>query len=71
MKADGMKIDLRDALRVRSAEFWLKLGQPAPALLELEQLSRGAQSHPWASEVRNRAECMARGLPADAPVPSL
>jgi hypothetical protein len=45
----------RDALRVRSAEYWLKLGEPYPALLELQQLPHRAQSHPWADCVRRQA----------------
>jgi hypothetical protein len=40
-----------DALRVKSAEFWLILGQPQAALLELHKLSSRALSHPWAQRV--------------------
>lgn len=42
---------LHCALRVKSAEFWLKLGQPAAALLELQRLPKHAQTHPWATAV--------------------
>ncbi len=45
------RIALKDALRVKSAELWLRLGQPLQALLELEQLPRRARRHPWATEV--------------------
>jgi hypothetical protein len=45
------QITLRDALRVQSAEFWLKLGQPAEALKELKTLSEQARTHPWTSRV--------------------
>lgn len=45
----------RDALRVKSAEFWLKLGEPYPALLELQHLPDRIQTHPWANCVRRQA----------------
>jgi hypothetical protein len=51
MKARPLQLRLGDALRVKSAELWLKLGQPVPALLELQQLPRKAQGHPWANKV--------------------
>ncbi len=31
-------------MRVKSAEYWLKFGQPAEALMELERLSEGAKA---------------------------
>ena len=34
---------LKEELRIKSAEFWLKLGEPVPALLELQQLPKKAQ----------------------------
>jgi hypothetical protein len=38
---------LPNALRVRSAEYWVNLGQPDEALRELEKLSSKAMNHPW------------------------
>lgn len=40
---DATKQVLEDALRFRSAEYWLKLGHPTEALAELEALSAGAR----------------------------
>ena len=51
MKTTLSRIPFRDALRVKSAEMWLKLGQPAEALKELKTVSHRARKDPWASEV--------------------
>lgn len=51
MRISHVSIALRDAIRVKSAEYWLTLGQPVQALLELEQLPRRARKHPWATKV--------------------
>ena len=51
MKKRRTKIELKDALRVKSAEFWLKLGQPLPALLELREVSEKARRTRWANRV--------------------
>ncbi len=53
-----------DALRIQSAEFWLKLGQPVPALMELQRLGPKAQNHPWAREVFQQAQQAVRSLEA-------
>jgi len=45
-------ITLRQALRVKSAEYWLEHGQPDEALRGLEKLPRKAWDHPWAVRVR-------------------
>ncbi len=55
MKVVGSHLPLRDALLIKSAEFWLKLGQPVQALLELEQLPANVQEHPWARMVLQSA----------------
>ncbi len=55
MKTVTDKLRLAEAVRVKSAEFWLKLGQPAQALMELQHLPERAQQHPWASEVFQKA----------------
>lgn len=48
VKADLDQMPLRDAILVKSAEFYLKLGNPLLALNELEKLPRDAKRHPWA-----------------------
>jgi hypothetical protein len=55
MKVRSTQMRLRDALHVKSAEFWLKLGEPYPALLELQHLPDRVQTHPWANCVRRQA----------------
>jgi hypothetical protein len=55
MKITGIEINLADALRIKSAEYWLQLGQPTQALLELQRLSRKARPHPWAYKVLGSA----------------
>ena len=40
-------LPLREALPVRSAEYWLQLGQPDQALKELESLPETVRRHPW------------------------
>jgi hypothetical protein len=55
MKARSTRLRFRDALRVRSAEYWLKLGEPYPALLELQRLPDRIQVHPWANCVWRQA----------------
>jgi len=37
---------LKHALKVKSVEFWLKLGQPAQALAEIKSLPEKFQNHP-------------------------
>ena len=45
------QLRLKDALRVKSAEYWLKLGQPDQALLELQALPKSVQSLSWVLKV--------------------
>ena len=47
MKVADMR--LSDAVRVRSAEFWLRLGEPKEAMLELQKLPQTAARHPWSA----------------------
>lgn len=56
--AAGMKrrrgddgISLRNAMRLRSAELWLELGQPMQALSELQRLPLHIRKHPKAMRV--------------------
>ena len=51
MKTRHNRIPFRDALRVKSAELWLQLGQPTEALKELHAVSARARQHPWATRV--------------------
>ncbi len=51
MKVAQVRIALSDALHVKAAEYWLKLGEPMEALLELRQVSGRARRHPWAEQV--------------------
>jgi len=44
-------LPLREALPVRSAEYWLQLGQPALVLKELETPPETARLHPWSLRV--------------------
>jgi hypothetical protein len=44
-------ISLQDAVRLRSAELWLQLGQPMEALTELQQLPFRIRKHPKAMRV--------------------
>ncbi len=62
MRIARRRIALKDALHVKAAEFWLKLGEPIEAFLELEQLPRRVRRHPWAVEVFLRAWGALRGL---------
>jgi hypothetical protein len=45
------RMHLNEALKVKGAEYWLKLGQPARALVELQSLPEDAQKHPWTLKV--------------------
>ena len=42
---------LREAIPVRSAEFWLQMGYPELALEELQTLPESARRHPWTRRV--------------------
>lgn len=55
MNTGHEKLRMQDALRVKSAELWLLLGQPQQALDELMQLSDDAKRHPWTLKVLKRA----------------
>jgi hypothetical protein len=50
---------LKDALRIKSAEFWLKLGEPGQAVLELRQVPKRVWNHP-AMKLVLRSGCRAR-----------
>jgi hypothetical protein len=41
------QLSLSQGLRVKGTEYWLKLGQPVQAMMELQRLSEAAKKHPW------------------------
>jgi len=45
-------LPLEDAVRVKSAELWLKLGEADEALRELERLPSRSWDHVWALKTR-------------------
>jgi len=51
-RAGKDRLPLSHALRVRSAEYWLRLGEADKALRELEALPKSAWNHPSAVESR-------------------
>jgi len=61
LSAEGLR--LREAIAVRSAEFWLALGEPRLALHELESLSDLAKRNAWVQQVQFHAQTAAN--PAD------
>ena len=65
MSVSEVTIALPEAIRVKSAEFWLKLGYPIQALLELQRLPPLGRKHPWASRVFVTALRTARSYYAD------
>jgi hypothetical protein len=54
------QLQLKDALSVKSAEYWLKLGQPAQALAALETLPESVRMNSWVVKVRIAAVGAAR-----------
>jgi hypothetical protein len=55
---------LEEAIRVRSAEYWLGLGEPGPALAELGALPVVSRNHPWVVQVQLRATSLAQAQEA-------
>ena len=55
MKPAKTNLGIKDAVRVKSAEMWLKMGEPFQALLELQRLPKKAWKHPWTENVFWRA----------------
>jgi hypothetical protein len=54
-KPGAHALSLSHSLRVRSAEYWLRLGEPVQALMELERLSEVSKRHPSALKVHLEA----------------
>ena len=51
MRTTKTNLAMKDALRVKSAEMWLRLGEPFQAFQELQRLTRRAWKHPWTERV--------------------
>ena len=51
MRTAKTNLSLKDAVRVKSAEMWLRLGEPFQAFQELQRLTRRAWKHPWTERV--------------------
>lgn len=51
MKSAKTNLPLKDAVRVKSAELWLRMGEPLQATQELRKLTRRAWNHPWTQRV--------------------
>ena len=45
-------LPINDALQIKAAEYWLKLGEADEALRELEDLPRKTWESPYAIEIR-------------------
>jgi len=58
------QLPLRDAMHVRSAELWLKLGQSELALHELQSLSAATRQLPWPRQVEQAALNHSNPIPA-------
>ena len=63
-----VQMRLENAPRVKSAEFWLKLGQPVQALCELNKLPKSARNQPWALRVNVTAIGSVREMNSQAHV---
>jgi hypothetical protein len=55
MKRAKSNLRLKDALRVQTAESWLRMGRPLEALQELQRLTQKAWNHPWPEQLVWRA----------------
>lgn len=73
MNNGSSRIRLRYAMRVKSAEFWIRLGEPGQALLELQHLPEEIKQNPWVVKVMVSAAGAAsrwQQLPPTADVPA-
>ena len=55
MKAKQATLSLGDAIRIKSAELWLKLGHTTEAVAELQQVSEQGRRDPWVNQVLRSA----------------
>ncbi|MGH7869520.1 MAG: hypothetical protein ACREP9_18275 [Candidatus Dormibacteraceae bacterium] len=49
---EAIDFSLQHALKLKAAEFWLRLGDPAQALIEIQTLSEKLQKHPQVLKVQ-------------------
>jgi hypothetical protein len=54
-------LPIEDAVQVKSAEYWLELGEADQALRELEALPATSWNHGWATKARDAAFAVLRG----------
>ncbi len=62
MKTSKVYIGYRDALALKCAETWLKLGQPIKAWMELQQISEKRRTDPSVREMFAAALRARRGF---------
>ena len=60
MKGARTNLRVKDAVRVKSAELWLRDGELLQATRELRKLTPQAWNHPWAQRVVWQAAQAAR-----------
>jgi hypothetical protein len=54
-------LPIEDAIQVKSAEYWLQLGEADQALKELKALPATSWHHGWATKARDAATAVLRG----------
>ena len=54
-------LPIEDAIQVKSAEYWLQLGEADQALKELKALPATSWHHGWATKARDAAPAVLRG----------
>ena len=54
-------LPIEEAVQVKSAEYWLELGEADQALRELEGLPTTSWNHGWATKARDAALAVLRG----------
>jgi hypothetical protein len=57
----GRNLTIQDALQIKAAEYWLKLGEADQALKELEKLPSRVWTSGWALKTRIAAMGVLRG----------
>jgi hypothetical protein len=62
--ATYVPLPLEDAMRAKSAELWLRLGEPLEALAELENMSPGRRRNSWVHLLQAAATRAARSFGA-------
>ena len=60
-KGPDQALPINDAIQIKAAEYWLKLGEADEALRELERLPHNTWNHPYAVRVRVAATLILNG----------